>query len=148
MPTSSANPKARIILIVVAIISVPIALALLLIYQFISVSVFAVALTIWISALAIWRAVRLVKLMKTGASRSQGNALSSPMNREWLLWQMRLKKLRVGWLILALPVVIWYGVGQRWWLLTVACVAINLLMLYLAVRAIRNLKARLNVFDA
>ena len=146
--TNHMRANTRVFVIVLAAVSVPIVLALLLVYRLVSVSVFAVGVSVWLCSFAVWAGVRVASMGRNGASRGGTGALSVPMNRESLLWQLRLKKVRVGWLILALPIIIWDGVGQRWWLLTIACVTINLLMLYLALRAVRNLKARLNVLGS
>jgi hypothetical protein len=126
----------------VVILGIPALLLLGFLYDILSPREWAIGLVAWFATLLIWTMASKLTTKKTLAPSTEPTIALDDRTRKRILRRIWIGKLWIGLLAVSLPFGIANGVSHRAWLATVVGVGINLLLMYLALREIRQLQGR------
>ncbi|MGH9440264.1 MAG: hypothetical protein ACRD22_20945 [Terriglobia bacterium] len=134
----------RNILILVAAFGVPILLVLGAVHGLLSPREWAFGMIAWVAMLLLMASAQKKASAKKGPTPGEEQSSVNDNARKRMLRDVRKWKLWIGILIVLLAVGIADGIAHRAWLPTLAGVGISLMLMYIAMREIRQRRKKLN----
>ena len=132
---------------VIAMVAICGALALLFVgavYEILTPREWAVGMSIWFAAILLFAATRRRPATRTASSNTGAAAILDDRTRRRTLRRIWINKVWVGVLALCLPIGIADGAVHHAWLPTITGVTMNVLLMYVAIRDLRQRRARLD----